>query len=506
MSVPSFSLASESRIGGRDRPFRGDDSFSTTENPDCNGALGGLYGGEGVGAVTSISTSPTKANIAFVHSSASDNNDRFSDNLGNCEYVPGVGTSSGVTVASGGTLYHDANGKVDSCLHMEMSSKSQSGAVRFFPSSFVSTCPFNGSSSTMNSGNYNEGPSINFIPTTNDVIETSRVHHVNYEASVEQIETSFFGHSENKFDKTSFSDIRNLASTSETPGCCENTALEILPLVVESLNRSQLAVPELPPRPDSNCSAMSVSFVFPDPPSASVEDQSSCSRDQKLIDFIEFNNRKLSLSEISKSSVVKKNKPTLAAGVSNADNSIRGKHVYKLVGNSGKLESDVSTLVREKSPHNSEINHSQKRGEDTRSKLDSIFSRFFPKSKNGKKKTQDSRGLPPVSSSPFLPLPTSQHSSLHHPSSPSTSSQSSMCLPLDSNVYNNNNNNNNNEEKNGGASLFSTSKNNICNNSYDGNANKASCPSSRPGPAKLRKPSVARSRYRRRRKNTSSVS
>ena len=244
------------------------------------------------------------------------------------------------------------------------------------------------------------------------------------------------------------------------------STLQVLPLVFDSLNRSHLNVPDLPPRPDSNSSAMSVTFVWPEPKAneevncipqttkpenehkgstTESSKESSNATNTHTRDFVEFNNKKLSLSDLS-------DIPTPVRDPGQ-------KNYSRFLQQRGRIISDC---------HADESQH-QPKNNDGKNKLDNFFSRLFNKNGVGKKK--NSLGLPIAASTPMVFSPSTSAGLMSAPLSPTcpTNAMSPMFL---SNTNTDDDNNNNNTRN----------------------------------PNKPRKASVNKQRYRRRRRNTSSTS
>lgn len=332
-------------------------------------------------------------------------------------------------------------------------------------------------------------------------------------------------------------------------------SLQVIPMVLESLNRSQLAVPDLPPRPDSNSSAMSVNFIFPEPinqeasthknestvaselslafdSSHSVSSSFELKQDSSLTaesaiesGYVVFNNRKLSVSELSdpRSECGRKKPQIQGLGVPTIEtNEVETSPLLKEIlpeipncnQDSNDLPNTESTALMV-APENS----LKKDKESSKSKLDSLLSKFFPRSKNNKKKNPNTRG---VSQMPTVPLPpifasssfsslTSQLSGSASP--PSTASKTSLpSCPVDrSTIIFNNNNINLPENKRDERSIQSTS--NATHDTTNNNNNSSNCtdtnssqPLHRSASSKQRKSSLSKSKHRRRKKNTSSFS
>ena len=266
----------------------------------------------------------------------------------------------------------------------------------------------------------------------------------------------------------------------------EGTApFEVLPIVLDSLNRSQLSVPDLPPRPDSNCSAMSVSFIFPEPkitdevvgdPSrptnldetskCSVSGSSDNSTASSLItrNYVEFNNKVLSLSDLSDYPVPLKDpgKKTYSKFLQQRGRIISDCHdevrdqIYeeKKVGVSAQSDhvakpssqrhprvSLADSDVGKSSPSKAFDHKKDRPTKEVKSsinKFDNLFSRIFSKSGASKKKIMNAV-LPTAASTPISPTASCL---------PTTPGSPSKLLPTNEDDAANNNNNNNNKNNN----------------------------------------------------------
>ena len=172
--------------------------------------------------------------------------------------------------------------------------------------------------------------------------------------------------------------------------------LQILPLVLDSMERSRLEVPEPPARPDSNSSAMSVSFIWPEPNASKEFKQLSPDAEE----VITFNNRKMSVTEMDTCGS-EENKFCYREGLQ-----LRGRMLEDGLSKESFIPSIEKTIL---SPSLEKNTSKVKNGTGQhKNKLDSFFSRIFPgTTKLNKKKPQSVLDIIPTGSSSHSSEPLS---------------------------------------------------------------------------------------------------